>query len=143
MQESLISFETAKLAKEKGFDIPCLNFYTNPKCKMFGIDEEGRYYSMKNKANSLWVSGNAATLDSKHVYYTPTQSLLQKWLRDVHKIFVSPRESWGFDDTLAYVCEVNGKFASHNIQDKPFNRFDTYEEALEEGLKLGLSLINV
>ncbi len=27
MKEQLISFETAKLAKEKGFDIECLNFY--------------------------------------------------------------------------------------------------------------------
>jgi hypothetical protein len=67
-----VSFELAKLLKEKGFSNRCSNFYTNPRCKMFGIDEHGRYYPIKNKAKNLWISGNAATLDSKHVYYAPT-----------------------------------------------------------------------
>ena len=42
MEETLIQFETAKLAKEKGFDVECLHFYTNPGSKMYGVDEAAR-----------------------------------------------------------------------------------------------------
>ena len=66
---------------------------------------------------------------------------IQKWLRVNHNIHVSPRESWVFDNTLEYVCTVNGTHVSHGIKDKPINRFDTYEQALEVGLQEGLKLI--
>ena len=84
-----VSFETAKLLKKKGFDNQCLNFYTNPKCKMFGIDEHDRYYPIKNKTKTLWVSGDAATLDSKHVYYAPTIAETVMWLYEKHRIWVN------------------------------------------------------
>ena len=84
-----VNFELAKLLKEKGFDETSLNFYTNPRCKMFGIDEHGRYYPIKNKAKTLWVSGHAATLDSKHVYYAPTIAEVVIWLYEKHGIWIS------------------------------------------------------
>ena len=84
-----VKFEIAKLLKEKGFEEISSNFYTNPRCKMFGIDEHGRYYPIKNKAKSLWISGNAATLDSKHVYYAPTISEVVMWLYEKHGIWIT------------------------------------------------------
>ena len=42
MKEQIIEFETAKLAKDRGFEIQCLYFYTKPNSKMFGLDEKGR-----------------------------------------------------------------------------------------------------
>ena len=83
-----VNFELAKLLKEKGFEEISSNFYTNPRCKMFGIDEHGRYYPIKNKAKSLWISGNAATLDSKHVYYAPTIAEVVMWLYEKHGIWI-------------------------------------------------------
>lgn len=83
------SFELAKLLKEKGFDKQCLNFYTNPRCKMFGIDEHSRYYPIKNKAKTLWISGNAATLDFKHVYYAPTIAEVVYWIYSKYDIWIS------------------------------------------------------
>jgi hypothetical protein len=96
-----VSFPIAKLLKEKKFDVLSSNFYTNPRCKMFGIDEHGRYYPIKNKAKNLWISGNAATLDSKHVYYAPTVSDLVMWLYEKYGIWISPTHQhnqffWGF-----------------------------------------------
>lgn len=83
-----ISFKLAKRLKEKGFDKICSNFYTNPRCKMFGIDEHGRYYRIKNKAKKLWISGHAAALDSKHVYYAPTISEVVMWLYEKHGVWI-------------------------------------------------------
>lgn len=89
-----VKFELAKTLKEKGFDKQCSNFYTNPRCKMFGIDEHGRYYPIKNKAKTLWISGNAATLDYKHVYYAPTITEVCMWLYEKHGIWVYAKRSF-------------------------------------------------
>lgn len=71
----------------------------------------------------------------------PTQSLLQKWLREKHNYF------------LVVKCNGKGKFDFHGyyisdhtiyndieIGAEPY-RFNTYEEALETGLKEALKLI--
>lgn len=122
MKDTRINFETAKLAKEKGFDI-------------------------KTKY-SWYVPDNSKPIIEKHkpdgLYYLscPTQSLLAKWLREEHNIYVSPRESYGFDGTtLEIVCTVNGVFVNHNFKDKPINRFENFEEAYEIGLQEALKLI--
>ena len=77
MIEHLVSFETAKLAKEKGFDLETPYFYTKPNSKMFGLDEKGRAYHIKNTAKKLYTCGEEATLNIENVYVAPTQSLLQ------------------------------------------------------------------
>ena len=64
MENTLISFETAILAKEKGFNEVCLDNY--------GLD--GNLYVKQpielSPNNSMW----------NHVISAPTQSELQKWL---------------------------------------------------------------
>ena len=63
--EDLISFETAKLAKEKGFGAECLHFYTKPNSKMFGIDECGRSYPIKNTSFRLLLTMEKNLLTTK------------------------------------------------------------------------------
>ncbi len=83
MEEQLISFETAKLAKEKGFDIICQKGF-NPNN---GNIIEG----------NLWFVLN--TLESNYHIQCPTQSLLQRWLREVHNIHIELLiDGWGLDD---------------------------------------------
>ena len=73
----------------------------------------------------------------------PTQSLLQKWLREVHNIRVYPTQKiagdFGFD---IYIKN------EENPAGSPFKRvsyftqhFNSYEAALEEGLQEALTLI--
>ena len=140
MEEQLISFETAKLAKEKGFNIECLNFYTKPNSKMFGIDEHGRSYSIQNSIkNKIYTIGNEVTLNFKNVLFAPTQSLLQKWLRETHHLII----------TIAYQYEHDSTSYSYWIYKEnnslPINQWvndlNTYEEALELGLQEALKLI--
>lgn len=74
-------------------------------------------------------------------FYTlsPTQSLLQKWLREKHKIHISIypiKNYWQMDlrcCDLEKLCHIS--FVDCN------NEFKTYEEALEQGLKETLTLI--
>lgn len=138
MKESLIKFETAVLAKEVGFDVEyfsmeCSYFYTNTKSKMFGVDEEGRYYDIKNTSKKLYKRGEEATLNDKNVYLAPTQSLLQKWLRDEHKFVVEI----GFYDWGKWNYTIYNP--SPIKQSSP--EFNTYEEALENGLFKCLNII--
>jgi len=76
MEETLISFETAMLAKEKGLDLITIFFYTKPNSKMFGIDEHGRTYPIKNTPKKAYKCGEEAVLHVKNAYSAPTQGLL-------------------------------------------------------------------
>ena len=135
MEDELIKFETAKLAKEKGCEL-----------KLFGIgfeyiDEDGNeYWTSKEKG----ISGKENT---KPVIKC-TQSLLQKWLRGEHKIDIYVL---GCGD--GYYAQLNNVPPSNqgdvmyidrrwNMPPKYINdTFKTYEEALEKGLQEALKLI--
>ena len=118
MEEQLIRFQTAKLAKEKGFREHCCYAYTNDG-KFFYHDEDGYYWE------SYTIS--------------PTQSLLQKYLREVHNINIDietlvKNENIVYSFDLIYILET--------LHVKPFKqRYFSYEEALEEGLYQALLLI--
>ena len=67
---------------------------------------------------------------SKDYIHAPTQSLLQKWLREVHEISIKIDDFYTnsrvrFDYN---VCELGSQ------EDNPVGIFETYEEALEIGL---------
>lgn len=115
MQEELISFETAKLAKEKGFDEVCSYLYENSK--------EIVYTTHKNSGLN------------KHFdwYSAPTQSLLQKWLREVHNIlvYVDPRSHHIFQYHI--ITEDDEIIGS--------DRLNNWELTLEKGLQEALKLI--
>lgn len=119
MQENLITFETAKLAKEKG--------YKNHDCKKYDSDGLHAIYGFVSK-------GTAA----------PTQSLLQKWLRDIHKIHIEPQLSRNsqeeYKDWWFYLYpNLSGgriKFFPSEIGEGL-----SYEKALEIGLQEALKLI--
>ena len=122
MQEQLISFETAKLAKEKGFDIPQNKMYSFG-CKMFSNIPEITFHD-GNKYECFYEPYNwndGIGFGSTKYYSAPTQSLLQKWLRDVHKkdVYCWPCESQIDDSNTTW---TSGKSVG------------TYEEALEVGL---------
>ena len=119
MEDTLINYETAKLAKEKGFDF------------IYIIDNELTNHSLI------------------------TQSLLQKWLREVHNCFIdilphrdgdSKNKQWKSKKDVFWSVEVDyyGKDFEINLTNNAdftqhFNK--SYEEALEIGLYQALKLI--
>jgi hypothetical protein len=118
MEEQLISFETAKLAKEKGFEEFCSKAFLR-----------GRLVS-----NSIMNETFGEPLND--IVNAPTQSLLQKWLRDVHQIDISIKV--GLLDSISKVYIYSIPFNEGLIN---WNKYNTYEEALEAGLYEGLKLI--
>jgi len=137
MEEQLISFETAKLAKEKGFDELCITYYKieNKKCyhhiRRAGY-HKGKFYKLRNSNMSL-------TKNKHDRFSAPTQSLLQKWLRESHNIniFISGFGISHYSVTYQYSIlktPMSGVLDHDNI-------YTTYEEALEAALQKALELI--
>ena len=125
MIEKLITIDTARLAKEKGFDQNGITwlFY----------EENGRMF------NNLEDIGNQD-------YICCTQELLKKWLREKKGIHVNPEP---YQETADHTFELTGYFVGQiNTTDGKMispgdDNYSTYEEALEKGLQIGLKHIEL
>lgn len=128
-----IQYKTAKLAKEKDINIYSQFFYSKPNSKMFGVDERGRNYPIKNIPKKLYECGEHVVLNIKNAYYAPTQSELQTWLREKYDIvvWVHPKSHHYFE----YQIITND---NHVISSE---RSHNWEEIFELGLFAALSLI--
>ncbi len=125
MKDELVSFETAKLAKEKGFDIST---------------------SIVN-----------LTVGTGEVISIPTQSLLQRWLREVHNYNIqieSENGVWCYivktlpskqdrDFADSKVCEDGDLWLRSEIMNLDWysQEYMSYECALEAGLQYTLKII--
>lgn len=158
MKEQLITFETAKLVKEKGFDVPTKMYYENSLTEQVH-DEDGKsgpFGWEKDELNlqsgyfiNNWKDSDLSN-KSWYMCSAPTQSLLQKWLREVHKIHIEPQYSWLLDkdkktrDDVVWWYYIYPNYP-HGIRSKTFSSEigepSTYEEALEIGLQEALKLI--
>ena len=142
MREESIKFETAKLAKEKGFNID------NGNC----FDEKENHYSWDMVT---WFNES----ENKHlqfdetlnpIYYRPTQSLLQKWLRETENIHIEIRNhenKWYWElKTVIHNSDFSVILNSAN-KNKELGwskiELNSYEEALEIGLQEALKLIEI
>lgn len=138
MEDAIVKFETAKLAKERGFIIPTIPYYTPN-----GRVTESEGYRTERLECSNWNNGIGSypTSSDEVECSAPTQPLLQKWLRDVHNIRVFVVQS-GVEhyDVCVMLDKINyyRKFDDFTTNETSFT---IYEEALEEGLKAGLELI--
>lgn len=129
-----VSFELAKLLKEKGFDKHTLHFYTTPNSKMFGIDEHGRYYPIKNKSKSLWITGQVAAFRIQNIYQAPTIAEVVMWLLEKYHIwiFIQPQTLIGlYKDRKAdnwYYTIIHCDRINSNYYRSPT---EAYEAAIE------------
>ena len=131
----LLSYNTAKLAKEKGFDPEALSIYYDPPKKgiVVGQGSARKYNYYKDKPK-----------DGIERVHNTIQSVLQQWLREVHKINVSS-DLWGYLgkkqlSTYQYNILKISPDSDYIKSHKPKSG-TTYEEALEIGLQEALKLI--
>ena len=138
MEDELVSQETAKLAKEKGFDEYCTSGYITRIIAGKYIDDNFDHYKYGGKDSEIFeFYTNIHFIPLYEPYYKrPTQSLLQRWLREVHKIYLTVihRAYSGLEKIDKYDYLLEGTYVVYRY-------FDTYEQALEEGLKVGLNLV--
>lgn len=132
MKDELITFETAKLAKEKGF---------NEKCKFRFFEGKGE---LEEQVTSDRKSFRVMEVSLTHfremeIHYTlrPTQSLLSRWLREVHKIHISPM--FIGPDTNKYQYRIDIENSGNTGEYSKW--FTNFEECFEDGLMFGLKLI--
>ena len=148
MEDTIINFETAKLAKEKGFDIngqDVFDLKNNNKIinfKDLAVQEfiEDVETGYRDKAlNYLKEDINRTDDNSDEEYYllAPTQSLLAKWLREEHNIIVLV-DYEGIDGYYYKFYSYKEGNKNYDASDKNYN---TYEEAYEIGLQEALKLI--
>jgi len=142
----LVSFETAKLAKELGFNENCVFYYNTPKYQDIKKDNRNWLSQFKN------MKGYEDTFYNINEFRAPTQSLLQKWLREEYKITISISDFLTYQDLVVWDYEISkvgtdidtkGKYIpliSYSNSDLERD-FKTYEEALEKGLQESLKII--
>ena len=120
MEEQLVSFETAKLAKKQGFKERCHYFFN-----------EG----------SGWKIQEDYILRQDKTIEAPSQSLLQKWLREVYNTHLMVEPFYNEQKVLVYGFDlITERIEEETIVEKGFK---TYEEALEVGLQEALKLIEI
>ena len=138
MVEEKVTLETAKLAKKKKFN-------WTPKYLVDVFDEEDQNEVLLKIAD-YYKNINLCIL-------RPTQSLLQKWLREVHGLHVQPQKTFHNDTYKIGKILVESRLTHPEYKDmyhhpSSYNgpvkgKFKTYEEAMERGLQEALKLVAV
>ena len=112
IEEQFVSFDTARMLKEAGFDVPCEKWYGES-----GFFMSGNYKECK----------------------CPTQALAERWLREVYNVAIyslydDDMEQWFYVvDAFTKNPVING-FQSGS-------EYDDYESAFEDGLREAIKLI--
>jgi len=121
MKEQLISFETALLAEKKGFDKRVENCYGKATEILYS---KMTHTNCKNDEFNVHVSA-------------PTQSLLQKWLREEHDIQIIIGSDYKY-----YDFGISLEKGFNGINHKNY-KYTTYELALETCLFKALNMITL
>ena len=122
--EDYISFETAKLLKEKGFDEPCYAYWHEDENRLIFSYS---MHAIRNITNPCFF-GPAV----------PTLQMTMKWLREVHYCHIVVDYTFKADAGLTndYVSYVYGvENAKTFVQHTSDRFFDTYEESCEAAIK--------
>ena len=117
--ENYVSFDTAKLLKEKGFKGDGSHFYENKKIVSF-VDYWDRITPYERYC----------TIEC------PTLQMVMRWLRDVHNMYVFPFPQINTNKFWVEIYQLSNNqkwenlYCEINLQDYSF-----YEEACEAGIR--------
>lgn len=165
IHEEICTYEVAKLAKEKGFDVYCDYTYYNHyrvrdeiKIKHPGLSDDGyedlrKIYGGPYSDNELYgYYIEALGLHSKNstigihpitknpcatdaICSAPTQTILRRWLREEKGLHISIPLHKG---EYKYFWAIDSLNRKKKADDIAYKLFDTYELALEDALKYAL-----
>ena len=153
IKEAYVSFEVAKLLKEKGFDEKCQKVYLdNGKLMWFTNFMEGESFGDNADINTAINYDNSIT----SAYLCPTHQMAMKWLRVVHNIDIEVHADVGMLGVKVYTPFISRYKSSTEYPSKlkqyknglyfeddrgvipGIRHFETYEEAVEVALKYSL-----
>ena len=122
--EDYVSFETAKLLKEKGFDEPCSNrYYETHSGFDLGLDP--------GYTNSHWedIYKDMGVRN----YSAPTLQMAMKWLREKElyiNVWADPKDVEHDNFTIVYRMMIFNGVSNYGTYE-----FPSYEEACETAIK--------
>ena len=160
--EDYVSFEVAKLLKEKGFDGPCYEVWEshNDSQTLVGAPwfVEGETVVNRESVDAAAKQyADEYSIDNKvEGYLAPTLQMAMKWFREVHNIYIEANLTFSENPeshpSHYYVYVLDTKSGNSLIEKSatisglnpltdesstPRN-FNTYEEACEEAIKYAL-----
>jgi len=116
IKEDYVSFEVAKLLKEKGFNEDCRDSY-----------DWGGNFHLNTSSNNGSIKKIAA----------PTLQMAMKWLREVHEIYMMIDKDFATEKGWHYVIARKQDWADNidkGLIQQESNSY-TYEEACEAAIK--------
>ena len=114
IQEAYVSFETAKLLKEKGFRQGCEHFYES------GVLD-------RTKENEFMYNQYG------HLISSPTQQMALAWLREKKNVYMDIAPTHVTNGSIHFVWQTyDSDYAVTGDCDR---FFDSYEEAVEAAIK--------
>lgn len=120
--EDYVSFEIAKLLKEKGFDERCHMCWDEVTKTMESADE----CATNSELLATYIS-------------SPTLQMVMKWLREVHNFVIEPyRTACGYLYTISSIPYGSTKYdnsQAFNGDDEDSGQWSTWEKACEDGIK--------
>ena len=124
--EDHVSFETAKLLKEKGFNEACVVFYDN-----------GYNHALKFQrcCGPCWLCDNDSVVAINGICVAPTLQMAMKWLREVHNIHVVPKFDFYAGDYTGRIYDGRRESTAEKDDYIAIVGNNTYEQACEAGIK--------
>lgn len=117
IEESYVSFEVAKLLKEKGFN-----------------EETQGYYPIKGDATGRLMFGSEYPHNNSQVQISaPTQQMAMRWLREENGIFIEISVSIDLNGDYHYSYSILDKECKYIRKGLSFEW--NYEEAVEAAIK--------
>ena len=132
IEEQFVSFDTARMLKEAGFDVPCRGVYVTDRIGYYEFRENDN----KKTADDLWRN----TRDGfQYEYLAPTQALAARWLREVYNVAIYSL----YDDDMEQWFYVVDAFTKNPVINgfQSGSEYDDYESAFEDGLREAIKLI--
>ena len=120
IEEQFVSFDTARLLKEAGFDEFCRWAYhpTGNRC-------------VKHARNNMLTAGYVSC---------PTQALAARWLREVHNLHVFACVEYATGKWFYGIADTTAPCAREGMN-MPEVDHDTHEGAMEAGIQEAIKLI--
>ena len=121
--EDYVSFETAKLLKDKGFCEPCFAYYSEY------VDNWRTFKIWKRYPKTY------DTVRNDGYVLVPTLQMAMKWLREVHKIhidtvFLGPSLKW-----TPTIWKIDVTIPESKHIKSTLNTWESYEDACEAAIK--------
>ena len=135
IKEDYVSFECAKLCKEKGFNEYCPLWYNLDK------PIEGPFFYKEIG----WYGHNSYDYNGKRIVSAPTLQMAMKWLREVHNLFIQiciiPHTTITIEQKYYFFTIHKDRRTLAFRKDFPSEYYFTYEEACEAAIKYCLKVL--